>query len=267
MAKLSVNVNKVATLRNARGNNLPDVVLAARKVIGFGGQGITVHPRPDGRHILWDDVVALKSVVTEELGLELNIEGYPSADFLERVLKIAPAQCTLVPDPPDVLTSNAGWRLAGNEGVLKTALEKLSTAGIRSSLFVDPANIEMKELIAFRDLGCDRIELYTEAYASTYVSSENPRADDDQELANATLASYQKCAGLAESMGLGVNAGHDLNLDNLSDFLTAVPQVQEVSIGHALVCDALDYGWQKTMELYCSCLDEDLMERIMPSQP
>lgn len=249
MPILSVNVNKVATLRNARGKDLPSVLLAARKVIAYGAQGITVHPRPDGRHIRWPDVHELKA----HINVELNIEGYPSDDFLAMVCEVEPAQCTLVPDPPDVLTSNAGWKLSGNEEILAKAIDTLKAKDIRVSLFVDPSEIEMKELISFRDLGCDRVELYTEAYADTFGTAES----------GAVLAKYKKCASLAASMGMGVNAGHDLNLMNLSLFVKAIPELLEVSIGHALICDALDFGWQKTIELYRAALDAPVLERAM----
>lgn len=241
MVQLSVNVNKVATLRNARGKGLPNVVQTAIKIIEFGGQGITVHPRPDGRHIRWTDVQDLK----EQISVEFNIEGYPADHFLEKVTQVVPTQCTLVPDPPEVLTSNAGWRLEGNEVLLEKSIKKLKDKGIRVSLFVDPNEIEMKELISLRDLGADRIELYTEAYAEAYGT------DQQSEV----LARFQKAAQLAYSMGLGVNAGHDLNLHNLRFFAKSVPELLEVSIGHALVCDALDFGWLETISRYRACLD------------
>ncbi len=241
MTKLSVNINKVATIRNARGKNNPDVVASALKIIQFGGQGITVHPRPDERHIRWSDVFALKESIGD---VELNIEGYPSNDFLVKVTDALPAQCTLVPDPPDVLTSNAGWRLHGNEKLLETALPLLREKNIRISLFVDPATITTQELIRFRDMGVDRIELYTEAYAEAYGTPQQAEV----------IARYKACAQLAHSMGLGLNAGHDLSLVNLRTFVKEIPIIQEVSIGHALVCDALDFGWQKTIEVYLDCL-------------
>lgn len=236
MARLSVNVNKVATLRNARGKDLPNVLQESLKIIRFGAQGITVHPRPDGRHIRWFDVFELK----ENINVELNIEGYPSEDFLNKVCEVQPEQCTLVPDPPDVLTSNAGWRLAGNEELLEKSIFRLKEKAIRVSLFVDPQKILMKELLSLRDLGADRIELYTEAYAEAFKSGQF------QEV----LSDYQRCAEVSGSMGLGVNAGHDLNLENLATFATQVPQLDEVSIGHALVCDALNYGWEATIQRY-----------------
>jgi pyridoxine 5-phosphate synthase len=237
---LSVNVNKIATLRNARGRDLPNVLQESLKIIGFGGQGITVHPRPDGRHIRWPDVIELK----DHIKVELNIEGYPGQHFLEKVCQVVPAQCTLVPDPPDVLTSNAGWRLQGNEKLLELAVNKLKDKNIRVSLFVDPNEIEMKELLAFRDMGVDRVEMYTESYADSFKENQH----------HEVIQAYQKCAQLSNSMGLGVNAGHDLNLDNLKFFADSIPELAEVSIGHALVCDALNFGWQKTIEKYLDCL-------------
>lgn len=240
MTKLSVNVNKVATLRNARGKNLPDVLKAALKIVEYGAHGITVHPRPDERHIRWTDVEQLK----KHIQVELNVEGYPSNDFLMKCTDILPAQCTLVPDPPHVLTSNAGWRLQGNEKTLKTAVPLLKEKNIRVSLFVDPQNITTQELLEFRDIGVDRIELYTEAYADHYGTA----------LQKETTNKYLKCAELADSMGLEINAGHDLNLQNLRHFVQTIPNVKEVSIGHALVCDALELGWQQTVIEYLRCL-------------
>lgn len=240
MTKLSVNVNKVATLRNARGKNLPDVLKTSLKIIEFGAHGITVHPRPDERHIKWSDVTALK----EAISVELNVEGYPTNDFLMKCTDILPAQCTLVPDPPHVLTSNAGWRLQGNEKTLNTAVPLLKEKGIRVSLFVDPAQITTQELLVFRDMGVDRIELYTEAYADHFGTP----------LQKETTDKYLKCAQLADSMGLEINAGHDLNLFNLRHFVQTIPTIKEVSIGHALVCDALDMGWQQTLIEYLRCL-------------
>ncbi len=240
MTKLSVNVNKVATLRNARGKNLPDVLKTSLMLVEFGAHGITVHPRPDERHIKWSDVEQLK----QHINVELNIEGYPTNDFLIRCTDILPAQCTLVPDPPHVLTSNAGWRLQGNEKTLQTAIPLLKEKKIRVSLFVDPEHITTQELLEFRDMGVDRIELYTEAYADHYGTPSQKE----------TTLKYLKCTQLADSMGLEINAGHDLNLHNLRHFLQTIPMVKEVSIGHALVCDALEMGWQQTMIEYLRCL-------------
>jgi pyridoxine 5-phosphate synthase len=240
MTKLSVNVNKVATIRNARGKNTPDVLQTALKIIEYGAHGITVHPRPDERHIRWSDVVQLKA----DISVELNIEGYPTNDFLIKCTDILPAQCTLVPDPPHVLTSNAGWRLQGNEKTLLTAIPLLKEKGIRVSLFVDPQHITTQELLEFRDMGADRIELYTEAYADHFGTPAQKE----------TSAKYLQCAQLADSMGLEINAGHDLNRHNLKHFVQTIPMVKEVSIGHALVCDALEMGWQQTVIEYLRCL-------------
>ncbi len=240
MTKLSVNVNKVATLRNARGGEIPDVLQAALKIVGFGGQGITVHPRPDERHIRWADAEALKA----HIPVELNIEGYPSNEFLFKVTDILPAQCTLVPDSPHVITSNAGWRMQGNEKILQTAVPLLKEKSIRVSLFVDPYTITTQELLEMRDMGVDRIELYTEAYSRAFGTSSQ---------AEVTQV-YQQCADLAFAMGLEINAGHDLNLMNLRFFIQSLPMTAEVSIGHALVSDALDYGWQVTVQKYLDCL-------------
>lgn len=242
MVKLSVNVNKIATLRNARGKDLPSVLTETKKIVEFGAQGITVHPRPDGRHIRWPDVIELK----ENINVELNIEGYPSEHFIKKNLQIEPTQCTLVPDPPEVLTSNAGWRIFGNEDLLGEVIKKLKAKNIRVSLFIDPAKIEIKELILLRELGADRIEMYTEAYADNFMG---PHHKD-------TIKMYQGCAQVAHSLGLGVNAGHDLNLHNLKFFCDSVSELAEVSIGHALVCDALNYGWQETIHRYRACLEK-----------
>ena len=242
MARLSVNVNKVATLRNARGRDLPNVLHESQKIIGYGGQGITVHPRPDGRHIRWPDVFELKS----NIDVELNIEGYPEQSFLDKVLEVEPAQCTLVPDPPEVLTSNAGWKVTENIEFLEKVLKTIKKKSIRVSLFVDPHAIEMKEMLSLRDMGVDRIEMYTESYADSY--KDNTHEEE--------IKVYQKCAKIADSMGLKVNAGHDLNLENLRFFSESIPELVEVSIGHALVCDALNLGWQKTIEAYLSCLNK-----------
>lgn len=240
MAKLSVNVNKIATLRNARGKDLPNVLQESLKIIGYGAQGITVHPRPDGRHIRWPDVWDLQ----KNIQVEFNIEGYPSDDFMGQVLEVEPEQCTLVPDPPDVLTSNAGWKVFGNEEILEKTIKTLKQKNIRLSFFVDPFEIDVKELLLLRDMGADRVELYTEAYADSYGT------DKLQEV----MTAYQKCAQVADSMGLGVNAGHDLNLHNLKFFSDSIPELKEVSIGHALVCDALNYGWAETIKKYLDCL-------------
>jgi pyridoxine 5-phosphate synthase len=232
MCKLSVNINKIATLRNARGGNIPDVIKAAIDIERFGADGITVHPRPDERHIRYADVYGLKDVVTTEF----NIEGYPSEDFLKMVEEVKPAQVTLVPDPPGVLTSNAGWDTLKNKSMLKDITQRLQANNMRVSLFIDPVN-EMIEAAALT--GANRIELYTERYALHYP--ENPER---------AIAGYIKAAKVAVSCSLGINAGHDLNLHNLNYFYKNIPGLLEVSIGHALISDALYYGLQNVVQMY-----------------
>ncbi|KAA5543980.1 pyridoxine 5'-phosphate synthase [Adhaeribacter rhizoryzae] len=232
MTKLSVNINKIATLRNARGGNRPDVVQAALDCERFGAQGITVHPRPDERHIRYQDVLDLKPVVTTEF----NIEGNPTPDFLELVKKVKPEQVTLVPDAPDAITSNAGWDTIKHQAYLKEVISDLKAIGTRVSIFVDPV-VEMVEGAA--QTGTDRIELYTEAYAKNYL----------QDPAKA-VAPYAEAARRAVALGLGINAGHDLDLDNLKYLKQHIPGLLEVSIGHALICDALYFGLENTIQLY-----------------
>lgn len=236
MTRLSVNVNKFATLRNARGGNNPDVTLAAVRCVQFGAQGITVHPRPDGRHIRRDDVFSIASAIQ----VEFNIEGYPSEDFLQLVEEVRPAQCTLVPDPPDVLTSNTGWDTLAHAALLREVSARLHSAGVRVSIFCNP-DLRMVEGAAHT--GTDRIELYTEPYASGFPT--DPAA---------AALPYVQAARLAHELGLGVNAGHDLSLDNLRHFVQQVPHVAEVSIGHALVCDALYLGLEQTVRAYLAQL-------------
>jgi len=232
MTKLSVNINKIATIRNARGGNTPDVKLAAERCEMFGAQGITVHPRPDERHIRYQDVLDIRPIITTEF----NIEGYPSDDFIELVLKAKPHQVTLVPDPPDALTSNAGWDTVKHLPFLKDVITKFQKAGIRTSIFVDT---EIKNIEGAKLTGTNRIELYTEPYAANFAN--------DKELA---VAPFTKAAEKALNLGLGINAGHDLNLDNLKYFVENVPGVLEVSIGHALISDALYFGLDNTIKLY-----------------
>lgn len=241
MIALSVNVNKIATLRNARGGDRPDVVHAARTCIAAGCHGITVHPRPDGRHIRYADVYDLAEMLADYDGIEFNIEGYPSPAFLDLVCKVKPTQCTLVPDPPDVLTSNAGWDLAGNVGGLSDALSRLRSQEIRTSLFLDP---DVNQVNRAHEIGTDRIELYTERYARTFGGAEQ----------EPVIADYRNAAREARRLGLGVNAGHDLDLDNLPYFVAQVPSLLEVSIGHALICDALYRGLDATVEAYLAAL-------------
>ena len=232
MIKLSVNINKIATLRNSRGGNIPDVVKVAIDCERFGAEGITVHPRPDQRHIRYKDVFELKPVLTTEF----NIEGNPIPQFIDLVVKAKPAQVTLVPDSHDALTSNAGWNTIKFEGFLREVIEEFKKNDIRTSIFVDP-DPEMIRNIA--KIGADRIELYTESYASQF--KKNPE--------NA-IAPYIAAAKIAVEMGLGVNAGHDLNLDNLRYFANRLPGLLEVSIGHALITDALYYGLPATIRMY-----------------
>lgn len=235
--KLSVNINKLATIRNARGGNNPDILVFAKKIENYGAHGITVHPRPDGRHIRYDDVYALKEIVTTEF----NIEGYPTDDFIEMVLKVKPHQVTLVPDAPEALTSNNGWDTIGHQQYLTEIISEFKKNDIRVSIFLNP---EVKYLESAKATGTDRIELYTEAYATGY--SEN------KELA---IKDYIQTAKEAKTLHLGLNAGHDLDLHNLRYFAQHVPSLLEVSIGHALVCDALEYGMANTVKMYLNQLD------------
>lgn len=232
MTKLSVNINKIATLRNSRGGNMPDLLEAARNIERFGGQGITVHPRPDERHIRYADVRALKPL----LATEFNIEGYPGQRFIELVNEVRPAQVTLVPDGPDAITSNAGWDTIANRDMLKDIVAQFKANHIRVSLFVeaDPKMVE-----AAVATGTDRVELYTEAYATGYRH--------DREVA---IAPFVAAAEAAAACGLGVNAGHDLSLENLEYFAANIPGLLEVSIGHALISEALYLGLENTVRLY-----------------
>lgn len=232
MTKLSVNINKIATLRNARGGDVPNLLQVAADCESFGAQGITIHPRPDERHIRYNDVYELKKIVTTEY----NIEGYPSEDFIKLVLENKPTQVTLVPDGPDVLTSNAGWDTIENADMLREVIATFKNAGIRTSVFME-CNEDFIQGAA--DLGADRIELYTEDYAKGY--------DRDPENA---VAPYTYAAEIANNLGLGVNAGHDLSLENLEYFAANVPGLLEVSIGHALISDALYFGLENTIQQY-----------------
>ncbi len=232
MTKLSVNINKVATLRNARGGSEPDVVKFALRCEELKCDGITVHPRPDERHIRYADVHKLRPL----LKTEFNIEGYPSESFIDLVQKVRPAQVTLVPDAPDAITSNAGWDTKANQQMLSTIVDQFQQNGIRVSIFVDPV-VEMVEYAA--KAGADRVELYTEPYAAGYAK--------DKEQA---VAPYVEAAKVARKLGLGLNAGHDLNLENLEYFCEQVKYVEEVSIGHALIADALYLGIEETIKQY-----------------
>ena len=236
MTKLSVNINKVATIRNARGANTPDVAKFAVDCQALGADGITVHPRPDERHIRKSDVFAIKS----QIKVEFNIEGYPSEDFLQLVCSIKPAQVTLVPDSPDQLTSYHGWDTKTHLEELDQIISRLKASGIRTSVFVDPSE-EMVQYAA--QAGADRIELYTEPYASLFLAD-----------AEAAIAPFVTAAKKAKELGLGLNAGHDLNLQNLSFFIQRIPWVDEVSIGHYLISDALYLGIAETIRQYKNCL-------------
>jgi pyridoxine 5-phosphate synthase len=229
---LSVNINKVATIRNARGGNVPDVIQVALDCERFGAQGITVHPRPDERHIRYEDVRNLRG----KLSTEFNIEGNPTARFMRLVLEVKPDQATLVPDAPEALTSNMGWNTVKQQSFLKDIVKGLHKSGIRTSLFVDP---DAKYIEAAAQTGTDRIELYTGPYAHLYPKDKA-----------AAVRPFREAALLAQSLGLGVNAGHDLSLENLNYLISNIPFIDEVSIGHALISDALYFGLEKTVQLY-----------------
>lgn len=243
MIRLSVNVNKIATLRNARGGDVPSVLDAALTAIDAGCHGITVHPRPDGRHIRERDVLDLAPAVAER-GVEFNIEGYPGPEWLELVHRVRPTQATLVPDPPEALTSNAGWNLDREPAGLRDHLAALRAAGIRTSLFVDPDPATVRAAAA---LGADRVELYTEAYARAFPT---PRREE-------VYRRYHLAAETAQAAGLGLNAGHDLNLENLPFLARTLPGLAEVSIGHALIADALYVGLDGAVRAYLTALRHD----------
>lgn len=236
MTHLSVNINKIATLRNARGGNVPDLIKVAKDIETFGGQGITVHPRPDERHIRYQDVYDLKPIVTTEF----NIEGNPVPKFIDLVLKVRPHQVTLVPDAEDAITSNAGWNTSKHQDFLKEVISEFNRNGIRTSIFLDP---DVRLIESAAATGTNRIELYTEAYAHQYSLGDK----------NAVKA-YADCARAAASAGLGVNAGHDLSLENIKYFKENVPELLEVSIGHALIAEALYLGLEVTIQKYLNLL-------------
>jgi len=236
MTKLSVNINKFATLRNARGGNNPDVVKAAVDAERFGAEGITVHPRPDERHIRYRDVLDLKPVIATEF----NIEGYPDDRYLGIIENVRPTQATLVPDSPDVLTSNAGWNTLEHREFLKEITKTIQEWGVRVSIFVDPFEDMVK---GAAEIGTNRIELYTEPYAAQFMAG---RED--------AIKPYILSAELAQDLGIGINAGHDLSLENLKFFHDQIPYLDEVSIGHAIVCDAIYFGFENTIQLYLNQL-------------
>lgn len=239
MTRFSLNLNKIALLRNSRGAAVPDVLATARQAIALGVKGITVHPRPDGRHIQSTDVLTLAELCAQFAEVEFNVEGYPSDDFLTLVALACPDQVTLVPDDPEQLTSDHGWRVRERRDLLSDAIRRLKSSGRRVSLFMDPDC----EQIGFLDgLGADRIELYTAAYAAAHGTADGP----------SMLARYRDAARHAQACGLGVNAGHDLSQLNLADFLQAIPDVLEVSIGHAVICEAINQGLPATISSYLS---------------
>lgn len=232
MTKLSVNINKIATLRNSRGGNVPDLIKAAKDIQEFGAQGITIHPRPDERHIRYQDARDLKAVVHTEF----NIEGNPVKKFMDLVLEVQPEQVTLVPDAEDAITSNAGWDTLKHRDFLKEVISEFKQKGIRTSIFVDPVEEMIKGAVA---TGTDRIELYTENFALEYARGNHSGVEP-----------YSRAAALATDLGLGVNAGHDLNLDNLKFFKEQVPSLLEVSIGHALISESLYLGLENVVSMY-----------------
>lgn len=236
MTKLSVNINKVATIRNARGGNNPDVLKVAVDCEKFGAQGITVHPRPDERHIRYQDVRDIKPLITTEF----NIEGNPVDKYIKLVLEVKPTQVTLVPDADNQITSNHGWDTVANKGFLTDVIGQFKEAGIRTSIFVDA---EPKMVEAARMCGTDRIELYTEPYAAGYEANREE-----------AIKPFVEAAEVAREVGLGLNAGHDLSLQNLTYFHQNIPWLDEVSIGHALICDALYFGLEDTIKRYLACL-------------
>ncbi|PIB29137.1 pyridoxine 5'-phosphate synthase [Maribacter sp. 4U21] len=236
MTKLSVNVNKIATLRNARGGNVPDLLKVAADIERFGAQGITIHPRPDERHIRYQDARDLKNIVTTEY----NVEGNPNPKFIDLVLEVKPTQVTLVPDAVDAITSNAGWDTVKNESFLKDVIGTFKKAGIRTSIFVDP---DSAMVTGAQNVGADRIELYTESYASQFTS--------DKEKA---IQPFVEAALTANEIGIGINAGHDLSLENILYFKTHIPNLLEVSIGHALICEAIYLGLDNVVNMYLNKL-------------
>jgi pyridoxine 5-phosphate synthase len=240
MTHLSVNLNKIGLLRNSRGRNYPNMLEMAERTLALGAFGITIHPRPDQRHATYQDAHDLKALLKRFPGAELNIEGFPDAQFLDVVLEVEPDQCTLVPDDPNQLTSDHGWNIARDQDALRPVIAKLKAKGIRVVLFMDP---EAENMVLAKEVGADRVELYTEAYANTY----GKEGFDD------VLAVYQKTAQAALEVGLAVNAGHDLDLNNVQA-LCEQGRIMEVSIGHALTAEALDLGWDNVVKAYLAKL-------------
>ncbi|MDT0605602.1 pyridoxine 5'-phosphate synthase [Croceitalea rosinachiae] len=238
MTKLSVNINKLATLRNSRGGNVPNLIQATRDIESFGAQGITIHPRPDERHIRYQDARDLKDVVNTEF----NIEGNPVQKFIDLVIEVKPTQVTLVPDAEDAITSNAGWDIVKNAVFLKEVIKTFKSEGIRTSIFVDP---DTKMVEAAANTGADRIELYTESYAHHYAQGHKNK-----------IAIFTEAAKIAHKVGLGINAGHDLSLENIKFFKENIPNLLEVSIGHALICESLYLGLENVIPMYLHRLEK-----------
>jgi len=243
MTKLSVNVNKLATLRNSRGKNNPDILQSTLRIIDCGAEGITVHPRPDERHIRRSDVFELAPAVKKR-GVEFNIEGYPSEDYLKLIEQVKPDQATLVPDPPEALTSNAGWDLMTHREFLRAVVARIKKLGVRVSIFMDPKDFSSETVSHLLEIKTDRIELYTEAYAENFATEKR----------NEVTQSYLRLAQAAHDQGIGINAGHDLDRKNLKFLVENIPFIDEVSIGHALICDALELGMRATIQAYLDCL-------------
>ena len=258
MVKLSVNVNKIATLRNSRGGNDPHLLSFVKKLIQRGVEGITVHPRPDGRHILYQDVRDIGRWIQKQSSkkIELNIEGYPSKSFLTLIKEVQPHQCTLVPDPPEALTSNQGWNLPQNQDSLKVVLKQLQNHSTRSSLFIDPLLFHKEDFTVLKKLSPDRVEFYTGAWAQQHNHLEKQKiSSTNSKSAENVLNIYQDLSKKIDSLGIGINAGHDLNQKNLAPLLSACPLIQEVSIGHAFVCESIYEGLDKTLYNYFQILN------------
>jgi pyridoxine 5-phosphate synthase len=248
MAKLSVNVNKLALLRNSRGKNNPNLLWWGEQILQWGSRGLTIHPRPDGRHIRSADIFALSELIQSwnQAGgsAELNVEGYPSEEYLAVMEQVRPHQCTLVPDPPEALTSSAGWDFVKNMSSLIKIASTLKDCGCRVSLFLEPATFTQEQVDALAAIPCDRVELYTEAYADAFEARR----------LSPTLEQYVRVAGQVSAIGYGMNAGHDLNQQNLRTLIDAIPAIEEVSIGHALICEALLDGFETTVRRYVAIL-------------
>lgn len=240
MAVLSVNINKVATLRNSRGKDTPNLLKMTTHLLNLGVKGITIHPRPDERHIKQSDVWDLKQFLSKYADIEFNIEGYPSTEFLNLISEVKPHQCTLVPDPPHVLTSNAGWDVLEQFATLEPVIKKLKALEVRSSIFIDPTTFNKEQFEQLLKLKPERVELYTESFADDFINTNNHKS----------IKHYATWAQQIKDSGIGINAGHDLNQANLNYFLTEVPQVDEVSIGHAIFSEALYDGVDKTIQTY-----------------